>query len=43
MSVGLGLQGDLTERLGWRLDYQAAVGTRAGIGHGVTAGLRYQF
>ncbi|ACA16555.1 outer membrane autotransporter barrel domain protein [Methylobacterium sp. 4-46] len=43
VGAGIGLQGNLTERLGWRLDYQASLGTRAGIAHGVTAGLRYQF
>ncbi len=34
---------DLTENLGWRVDFQAAIGTRAGVAHGVTGGLRYQF
>ncbi|MFE1597280.1 esterase-like activity of phytase family protein [Methylobacterium sp. ID0610] len=43
VGVGAGLQGSLTERLGWRLDYQAAIGTKAGVAHGLTAGLRYQF
>ena len=43
VTAGAGLQGSLTERLGWRVDYQAAIGTRAGVAHGVTAGLRYQF
>ena len=43
VSAGAGLQGSLTEQLGWRVDYLASVGTRAGIGHGVTVGLRYQW
>ncbi|TGD97222.1 esterase-like activity of phytase family protein [Methylobacterium nonmethylotrophicum] len=43
VTAGFGLQGSLTDRLGWRVDYQAAIGTRAGVAHGVTAGLRYQF
>jgi outer membrane autotransporter protein len=43
VTAGVGLQGSLTENLGWRVDYQAAIGTRAGVAHGVTAGLRYQF
>lgn len=43
VTAGAGLQGNLTEQLGWRLDYQAAIGTRAGLGHGLTAGLRYQW
>ncbi|AWB21568.1 autotransporter domain-containing protein [Methylobacterium currus] len=43
VTAGFGLQGSLTEQLGWRVDYQAAIGTRAGVAHGVTAGLRYQF
>lgn len=43
VTAGAGLQGSLTERLGWRVDYQAAIGTRAGTAHGLTAGLRYQW
>lgn len=43
VTAGAGLQGSLTEQLGWRLDYQAAIGTRTGTAHGVTAGLRYQW
>ncbi|TXN39516.1 autotransporter outer membrane beta-barrel domain-containing protein [Methylobacterium sp. WL30] len=43
VSAGAGLQGSLTDDLGWRVDYQAAIGTRTGVAHGVTAGLRYQW
>jgi hypothetical protein len=42
-TAGAGLQGQFTEQLGWRLDYQAAIGTRAGLGHGLTASMRYQW
>lgn len=43
VTAGAGLQGSLTEQLGWRIDYQAAIGLRTGVAHGVTAGLRYQW
>lgn len=43
VTAAAGLQGNLTEQLGWRVDYQAAIGTRTGTAHGVTAGLRYQW
>ncbi|MCJ2045062.1 esterase-like activity of phytase family protein [Methylobacterium sp. J-078] len=43
VTAGAGLQGSFTEQLGWRLDYQAAIATRTGTSHGVTAGLRYQW
>ncbi len=43
VTAGAGLQGSLTDRLGWRVDYQAAIGLRSGTAHGVTAGLRYQW
>lgn len=43
VTAGAGIQGSLTEQLGWRVDYQAAIGTRTGTAHGLTAGLRYQW
>lgn len=43
VTAGAGLQGAISETLGWRLDYQAAIGLRSGTAHGVTAGLRYQW
>lgn len=43
VTAGAGLQGQFTEQFGWRVDYQAAIGTRAGLGHGLTAGVRYQW
>ncbi|NEU11014.1 autotransporter domain-containing protein [Methylobacterium sp. BTF04] len=43
VTAGAGLQGSLTERLAWRVDYQAAIGTRTGTAHGLTTGLRYQW
>ncbi|MBD8909339.1 esterase-like activity of phytase family protein [Methylorubrum zatmanii] len=43
VTAGAGLQGALSEQLGWRVDYQAAIGLRSGTAHGVTAGLRYQW
>ncbi|WP_245930705.1 esterase-like activity of phytase family protein [Methylobacterium radiodurans] len=43
VTAGAGLQGAISEQLGWRVDYQAAIGLRSGTAHGVTAGLRYQW
>lgn len=43
VTAGAGLQGAFSEQLGWRVDYQAAIGLRSGTAHGVTAGLRYQW
>lgn len=41
-TVGLGLQGDVTPTIGWRVGYDANIATRGGgaVSHGVIAGLR---
>lgn len=41
VTVGLGLQGDITPTVGWRVGYDANIGTRdAAMSHGVTGGIR---
>jgi uncharacterized protein YhjY with autotransporter beta-barrel domain len=41
VTVGLGLQGDLSPTVGWRVGYDAALATRDGaLSHGLTAGIR---
>jgi hypothetical protein len=41
VTVGLGLQGDMTSTVGWRVGYDASVATRDGaVSHSVTGGFR---
>lgn len=41
VTVGLGLQGDITPVVGWRVGYDAGIATRDGtMSHGLTAGVR---
>jgi hypothetical protein len=41
VSIGAGLQGDISPAIGWRVGYDASVATQDGaVSHGLTAGLR---
>lgn len=41
VTIGVGLQGDITSAVGWRIGYDANVATKDGaVSHGVTAGVR---
>jgi hypothetical protein len=41
VSIGAGLQGDISPTIGWRVGYDASVATQDGaVSHGLTAGLR---
>ena len=41
VTVGLGLQGDVSPTVGWRVGYDAGLATRDGaLSHSLTAGVR---
>jgi outer membrane autotransporter protein len=41
VTIGVGLQGDISPTIGWRVGYDASIATRdSAVAHGVTAGIR---